>query len=82
MRMAGIHTGITAENIAEKYQVSRDEQDRFAGTCQNKAEAAIKAGPFRDESVPIEIRPKKVPSFNSWTMSIHAAEQQWMPCPN
>jgi len=56
-----MHMGITAENIAEKYQVSREQQDLFAASSQNKAEAAIKAGRFKDEIVPIEIRQKKGP---------------------
>lgn len=50
-----IHMGITAENIAEKYNFSRESQDEFAANSQNKAEAAIKAGRFVDEIVPIEI---------------------------
>ena len=49
------HMGITAENVAEKFHVSREEQDRFALASQQKAEAAIKAGRFRDEIVPVEI---------------------------
>lgn len=58
-----MHMGITAENIAEKYRISREEQDLFAVSSQNKAEAAIKAGRFKDEIVPIEIRQKKGPSI-------------------
>ncbi|WP_018132971.1 acetyl-CoA C-acetyltransferase [Effusibacillus pohliae] len=53
------HMGITAENIAEKYGLTRDEQDEFAAWSQQKAEAAIKAGRFRDEIVPVEIPTKK-----------------------
>lgn len=49
------HMGITAENVAEKYSVTRDEQDEFAVKSQNKAEAAIKAGRFKAEIVPIEV---------------------------
>ncbi|MEK7280252.1 MAG: acetyl-CoA C-acetyltransferase, partial [Nitrospirota bacterium] len=49
------HMGITAENVAEKYSVTRDEQDEFAVKSQNKAEAAIKAGRFKEEIVPIEV---------------------------
>ena len=59
-----MHMGITAENIAEKYQVSREQQDLFAASSQNKAEAAIKAGRFKDEIVPIEIRQKKGPAIH------------------
>jgi acetyl-CoA C-acetyltransferase len=51
--------GITAENIAEQYGITRDEQDRFAVASQNKAEAAIKAGRFKDEIVPVTIPSKK-----------------------
>ena len=49
----GYHMGITAENVAEKYQVTRAEQDVFAVASQNKAEAAIKGGRFKDEIVPV-----------------------------
>lgn len=51
----GYHMGVTAENIAEKYQFSRDEQDAFAAASQQKAEAAQKAGKFVDEIIPVEI---------------------------
>jgi acetyl-CoA C-acetyltransferase len=54
-----VHMGITAENIAEQYGITRDEQDRFAVASQNKAEAAIKAGRFKDEIVPVTIPSKK-----------------------
>jgi len=47
------HMGVTAENIAERYVVTRQEQDEFAVKSQNKAEAAIKAGKFKDEIVPV-----------------------------
>ncbi len=53
------HMGITAENIAEKYKISRHEQDQFACWSQNKAETAIKAGKFRDEIVPVGLPQKK-----------------------
>ena len=55
----GYHMGITAENIAEKYEISREEQDQFAVDSQNKAEAAIKAGKFKDEIVPVVIPQRK-----------------------
>ncbi|HEX4505121.1 MAG TPA: acetyl-CoA C-acetyltransferase [Alphaproteobacteria bacterium] len=51
----GYHMGITAENVAEQYQVTRDDQDAFAVASQNKAEAAIKAGRFKDEIVPVTV---------------------------
>jgi acetyl-CoA C-acetyltransferase len=54
-----VHMGITAENIAEQYGITRDEQDRFAVASQNKAEAAIKGGRFKDEIVPVTIPSKK-----------------------
>ncbi|MBY0431057.1 MAG: acetyl-CoA C-acetyltransferase, partial [Rhodospirillales bacterium] len=47
--MNGYHMGTTAENVAEKWQISRDDQDAFAAASQQKAEAAIKAGRFQDE---------------------------------
>ncbi len=53
------HMGITAENVAEKYGLTREMQDEFAVKSQNKAEAAIKAGKFKDEIVPITIPQRK-----------------------
>jgi acetyl-CoA C-acetyltransferase len=53
------HMGITAENVAKKYGISRLEQDEFAFASQNKAEAAQKAGKFADEIVPYSIKTKK-----------------------
>lgn len=53
------HMGITAENLAEKYNISREEQDIFAAGSQNKAEAAIKGGKFKDEIMPFEIPQRK-----------------------
>ena len=53
------HMGITAENIAKKYDISRQEQDEFALASQNKAEAAQKAGKFKDEIFALEIAQKK-----------------------
>src|SRR5438105_2316512 len=55
----GIHMGITAENVARDYQITREEQDRFAVASQNKAEAARKAGRFRDEIVPVTVTERK-----------------------
>ncbi len=54
-----IHMGITAENIADKYGFTRQMQDELAAISQNRAEAAIKAGKFKDEIVPIEIPQRK-----------------------
>lgn len=53
------HMGVTAENVAEKYGVTREEMDQFAVTSQQRAEAAIKAGKFKDEIVPVEIPQRK-----------------------
>ena len=53
------HMGITAENVAKKYEVTRAEQDEFALQSQLKAEAAQKAGKFKDEILPLEIANKK-----------------------
>jgi acetyl-CoA C-acetyltransferase len=55
----GYHMGNTAENVAEKYQISREEQDAFACTSQNRAEAAQKLGRFADEIVPVTIKGRK-----------------------
>lgn len=53
------HMGITAENIAEKYQISREQQDEFAASSQQKAAKAIEAGRFKAEIVPISIPQRK-----------------------
>ncbi|MDQ0997219.1 acetyl-CoA C-acetyltransferase [Phyllobacterium ifriqiyense] len=55
----GYHMGITAENIARKWQLTREEQDNFALASQHKAEAAQKAGRFKDEIVPFTIKTRK-----------------------
>ena len=54
-----VHMGITAENIAQQWGISREEQDSFAAASQQKAEAAIKAGKFADEIVGVEIPQRK-----------------------
>ena len=51
--------GTTAENVAQKWQITREQQDQFAAASQNKAEAAIKAGRFKDEIVPVTIKGRK-----------------------
>ncbi len=53
------HMGMTAENIAEKWNISREDQDQFALASQQKAEKAIKSGRFKDEIVPVVIKTKK-----------------------
>lgn len=53
------HMGITAENIAEQWNISRNEQDEFAVRSQNRAEKAIKEGKFKDEIVPVSIPQRK-----------------------
>ena len=55
----GYHMGITAENIARQWQLSREEQDQFAVSSQNKAEAAQAAGRFKDEIIPYVIQTRK-----------------------
>jgi acetyl-CoA C-acetyltransferase len=55
------HMGVTAENVAKEYAVTREEQDRFAVASQNKAEAAQKAGRFADEIVTVEVPSRKGP---------------------
>ena len=54
-----IHMGITAENIADQFGITREEQDAFAAASQQKAERALAAGVFRDEIVPIEVQEKR-----------------------
>lgn len=56
---SGVHMGVTAENIAKKYNISREEQDEFALASQQKAIKAIDDGLFKDEIVPITIKTKK-----------------------
>lgn len=53
------HMGITAENVAEKWGLTREELDEFSVNSQKKAEAAIKSGQFKDEIVPVEIPQRK-----------------------
>ena len=53
------HMGVTAENIAEQWGITREEQDEFACRSQNRAEAAIKSGRFKDEIVPVTVKTKK-----------------------
>ena len=53
------HMGVTAENVAKEYAVTREEQDEFAVKSQNKAEAAQKAGRFKDEIAPVEVPSRK-----------------------
>ncbi|MFZ4806354.1 MAG: acetyl-CoA C-acetyltransferase [Hyphomicrobiaceae bacterium] len=55
----GYHMGTTAENVARQWQITREEQDNFAVASQNKAEAAKKAGKFKDEIVPVTIKTRK-----------------------
>jgi len=55
----GYHMGTTAENVAQKWQITRDEQDKFAAASQNKAEAAQKAGRFKDEIAPVTVPSRK-----------------------
>ncbi len=55
------HMGVTAENVAKEYAVSREDQDAFAAASQNKAEAAQKAGRFNEEIVSVEIATRKGP---------------------
>ena len=55
----GYHMGNTAENVAKKWQITRQQQDEFAVKSQNKAEAAMKAGRFKDEIAPVTIKSRK-----------------------
>ncbi len=55
----GYHMGTTAENVARQWQITREEQDKFAVASQNKAEAARKAGKFKEEIAPVTIKTKK-----------------------
>ena len=55
----GYHMGTTAENVAQKYQITRAQQDEFAVASQNKAEAAQKAGKFKNEIAPVTVKSRK-----------------------
>jgi acetyl-CoA C-acetyltransferase len=55
----GYHMGVTAENVAREYQITREQQDEFAVASQNKAEAARDAGKFKDEIVPVTVKTRK-----------------------
>ena len=55
----GYHMGVTAENVARQWQITREEQDKFAVASQNKAEAAKKAGKFKDEIAPVTVKTRK-----------------------
>ncbi|MHC1684771.1 MAG: acetyl-CoA C-acetyltransferase [Clostridiaceae bacterium] len=55
----GYHMGVTAENIAEQWKISREEQDKFSLASQQKAENAIKSGEFKEEIIPVVIKTKK-----------------------
>ena len=55
----GYHMGTTAENVAEKYQITREQQDEFAAASQRKAGEAMKAGRFKDEIAPVTIKGRK-----------------------
>ncbi|TWG92586.1 acetyl-CoA acetyltransferase [Mesorhizobium sp. J18] len=55
----GYHMGNTAENVARQFQITREDQDQFALASQNKAEAAQKAGRFKDEIVPVTVKTRK-----------------------
>ena len=55
----GYHMGTTAENVAQQWQITREEQDRFAVASQNKAEAAVTGGRFKDEITPVTIKTRK-----------------------
>jgi acetyl-CoA C-acetyltransferase len=57
----GYHMGVTAENVAQQWQITREQQDQFALGSQQKAEAAMKAGKFKGEIVPVVIESKKGP---------------------
>jgi acetyl-CoA C-acetyltransferase len=58
----GYHMGTTAENVAQKWQITREQQDAFAAGSQQKAEAAQKSGRFKDEIVPVTIESRKGPT--------------------
>src|SRR5258708_19898732 len=66
----GYHMGQTAENIAARWQITREDQDKFAVASQNKAEAAQKAGKFAGELAPSTIKGPNAPTFFDHDQSI------------
>ena len=66
----GYHMGNTAENVAERWQITRDQQDAFAAASQEKTERAQKAGTFAEEIVPVTIRTRKGETRSSTPTSI------------
>ena len=69
------HMGTTAENVAKQWQITRDEQDKFAVASQNKAEAARKSGKFKDEIVPVVIKPRRARPSSSRTSTSRTASR-------
>ncbi len=61
--LLGYHMGITADNIADQYKISRQEQDEWALMSHQRACAAIKNGWFKDEIVPVEVKTRKGPAI-------------------
>ena len=77
------HMGITAENLVDKYGISREHQDAFAAASQQKAAAAIEAGRFVDEITPILIPQRKGDRWRSWSTNNRAATpppNPWRSC--
>jgi acetyl-CoA C-acetyltransferase len=66
-----VHMGITAENVAAKYGISRDEQDRFAAESQARAAAAIEGGKFKKEIVPVQVPGRKKGEVVSFEVDEH-----------
>ena len=64
----GYHMGNTAENVARQWQITRQQQDEFAVVSQNKAEAAMAAGKFKDEIVPVTIKSRK--GSRAWVLAM------------
>lgn len=59
------HMGITAENVAKQYGISREEQDKFSAASQSKTEAAQNAGYFTEEIVPVAVQNRKSKKFST-----------------
>src|SRR3990172_2408241 len=66
-----VHMGVTAENVAAKYGISRDEQDRFAAESQARAAAAIEGGRFKKEIVPVQVPGRKKGEVVSFEVDEH-----------
>ena len=77
-----VHMGITAENVAEKWKISREQQDEFAVESHRRAINAIEKGYFKEQILPIEIKTRKGHGRCSTRTSIRAPTRAWKAWPS